>query len=214
MTNHKIKMMWKTLIDYKRWLNIQIKSPFSFKSHAKPHNSLTQTASELTGGPGGPGLPGGPSLPFNKKTSIALTCITQSTSPNTAWDCIENQGQRHAALLANDVHNNSFQTERLEVLCMDSLPLGPTGRTLSGADQLMKTNEKCLHFLSTSYLNTTGHTASSSKHIWQHIHIFKAFARVSLHSFVREYVCPYRCRMARANNYKKDEKWKGVVPRV
>lgn len=150
-----------------------------------------------------------------KKTSIVFTCITQTESPNTVWDCIENQGQRHAALLANDVNNNSFQTERLEILCIDSLPLGPTGRTLSGADQLMKTNEKCPHFLSTAYLNTAGHAASSPKHIGQHIHIScKPFVRVSLHSFIREHVCTYRCRMARANNHKKGEKRKDVVPHV
>lgn len=135
--------------------------------------------------------PEAPRCPATKKTSIVFTCITQTASPNTVWDCIENQGQRHTALLANDVNNNSFQTERLEVLCIDSLPLGPTGRTLSGADQLMKTNEKCPYFLSTAYLNTAGHTASSPKHIGQHIHYLLQTICESIATFIYQRACVY-----------------------
>lgn len=42
--------------------------------------------SELTGGPGGPGLPCDPSLPWNKKTFLFCTCITQTASPNKVYD--------------------------------------------------------------------------------------------------------------------------------
>lgn len=49
--------------------------------------------SELTGGPGGPGLPCGPSLPWNRNTCISFTCITQTASSNKVCDCIESQGE-------------------------------------------------------------------------------------------------------------------------
>lgn len=40
-----------------------------------------QSAPELTGGPGGPGLPCSPSLPWNKKTFLLFTCVAQTLLP-------------------------------------------------------------------------------------------------------------------------------------